>query len=62
MASSELADLTIWIDSDASQRKSRFSTRDQGQFDSYWGTWSIQEDEFYEQEQSSKLCEIWVQN
>ena len=33
-----------------------------GQFDSYWGTWSIQEDEFYEEEQSGKLCEIWVQN
>lgn len=61
-ASSELADLTIWMESDTSQRKSRFSARDNGQFDSYWGTWSIQEDEFYEEEQSGKLCEIWVQN
>lgn len=61
-ASSELADLTIWMESDSSQRKSRFSARDHGQFDSYWGTWSIQENEFYEEEQSGKLCEIWVQN
>jgi cytidylate kinase len=61
-ASSELADLTIWIESDTSQRKTRFSARDQGQFDSYWAAWSIQEDEFYEQEQTSKLCEIWVEN
>ena len=62
LASSEQADLTIWMESDSSQRKSRFSKRDQGQFDSYWDTWSIQEDEFYGEEQSGKLCEIWVQN
>ncbi|WP_415273768.1 ATP-binding protein [Aquiluna sp. Uisw_065] len=61
-ASSELADLTIWIESDAGQRKTRISARDQGQFDSYWAAWSIQEDEFYEQEQTTKLCEITVEN
>jgi uridine kinase len=61
-ASSELADLTIWIESDSSQRKTRFSARDRGQFDSCWTAWSIQEGEFYEQEQSSKLCEITVEN
>jgi energy-coupling factor transporter ATP-binding protein EcfA2 len=62
VASSELADLTIWIESDSSQRKTRFSARDQGQFDSFWAAWSIQEDEFYEQEQTSELCEIRVEN
>ena len=62
LASSEQADLTIWIESDAGQRKTRFSKRDQGQFDTYWPAWSIQEDEFYEQEQTMKLCEIVVEN
>jgi len=60
--SSEIADLAIWIESDMELRRTRFSTRDEGQFDSYWEAWAIQEDEFYQQEKSSDRCEIWVQN
>ena len=62
LVSSELADLTIWIESTAKTRKKRFSSRDQGKHDPYWETWAIQEDEFYQQEQSSELCKIWIEN
>ena len=62
VSSSEIADLSIWIESDARSRKARFSRRDQGQFDPYWESWAIQEDEFYQQENSSDRCDIWVEN
>lgn len=61
-ASSEIADLAIWIESDIELRRTRFSTRDEGEFDSHWEAWAIQEDEFYQQEKSSDQCKIWVQN
>jgi uridine kinase len=60
--STDLADLSIWIESDTELRRTRFSQRDQGQFDDYWESWAIQEDEFYEQEKSSDRCEIWIEN
>lgn len=60
--SSELADYTIWIDSDDNVRKERFSARDGGKFDEYFGIWSAQEDEFYQRENSAELARLRVRN
>jgi len=60
--SSELSDLTIWIDADDEERRQRFSTRNAGAFDEYFGIWSSQEDEFYERENSRELARLMVRN
>ena len=59
---SELADLTIWIEANSSDRKTRFHQRDGGRFDGYFATWSAQEDEFYEREKSFQLAEMIIEN
>lgn len=59
---SELADLTIWIEADLAVRKTRFNQRDNGKFDGYFATWSAQEDEFYEREKSRELAQLIIEN
>jgi len=60
--SAEVADLRIWIESDQDTRRERFNTRDDGQFNDYWHSWAIQEDEFLAAEKSRDLCDLWVKN
>ncbi|MEY3561826.1 MAG: hypothetical protein RL068_978 [Actinomycetota bacterium] len=61
-ASSELAQLTVWIESDAQTRRERWESRDGGRFNSFWNAWSAQEDEFYQEERASQLAQITVLN
>jgi uridine kinase len=60
--SHEHSDFQVWIDAENEKRKERFSLRDNGQFDEYFGIWSAQEDEFYEREKSKQLAQLIVQN
>lgn len=60
--SSELADLTLWVEADSMVRKTRFHERDSGKFDGYFATWSAQEDEFYEREKSRELAQLIIEN
>jgi cytidylate kinase len=57
-----LADLTIWIEAEATVRRNRFSLRDSGKFDEYFAIWAAQEDEFYGREKSAQLAEIFIEN
>jgi uridine kinase len=57
-ASSELADLRIFLEADDQLRKQRWRERDHGRFDDYWAIWAAQEDVFYQQEKSESLAEI----
>jgi cytidylate kinase len=59
---SELADITIWIEAEDLERKQRFNRRDEGRFDEYFGLWATQEDEFYERENSRDLAELKIRN
>lgn len=59
---SELADITIWIEADTQVRKNRFHQRDSGKFDGYFAIWSAQEDEFYEKEKSLELAQLVIEN
>jgi uridine kinase len=58
----EHSDFQVWIDADNKERKERFSLRDQGKFDEFFGIWSAQEDEYYEKEKSKQLAQLIVQN
>jgi uridine kinase len=58
----EHSDFQVWIDADDKERKERFSLRDQGKFDEFFGIWSAQEDEYYEKEKSKRLAQLIVQN
>ena len=60
--SSTNSDFQIWIDADDAARKERFSKRDSGKFDEYFGIWSAQEDEYYERETSKQLAELIIKN
>lgn len=60
--SSTNSDFQIWIDADDAARKERFSKRDSGKFDEYFGIWSAQEDEYYEREKSNQLAELIIKN
>lgn len=60
--SSTNSDFQIWIDADDAARKERFSKRDSGKFDEYFGIWSAQEDEYYEREKSKQLAELIIKN
>lgn len=62
MRSADFADLCIWVDADLEKRKLRFLERDAGHYAEHWGSWSIQEDEYYESEKSRSLCDVLVQN
>ena len=59
---SELADITIWIEAEDLERKQRFNRRDEGKFDEYFGLWATQEDEFYERENTRELAELKIRN
>ncbi|PWL20653.1 MAG: hypothetical protein DCO81_03285 [Candidatus Aquiluna sp. XM-24bin5] len=61
-AAVENANLTVWIEADTAERRKRFSERDGGAFDEFWGVWAAQEDEFYLAENSSELAELVIQN
>jgi DNA polymerase III delta prime subunit len=61
-ASSELASLRIWLESDEKVRRLRFNERDGGKYDEFWGVWAAQEDEFYSSEKSKELAELIIQN
>ena len=58
----EHSDFQVWIEADDKERKERFSLRDQGKFDEFFGIWSAQEDEYYEKEKSKQLAQLIVQN
>jgi energy-coupling factor transporter ATP-binding protein EcfA2 len=60
--SAELADLTIWIESDRQTRRDRFEARDRGVFSRFWSSWSTQEDEFFQEQCSEQLCQKTVKN
>jgi uridine kinase len=60
--SAELADIRVWIDASDELRRKRFTDRDAGRFDEYFGIWSAQEDEFYEKENSRQLADLIVEN
>lgn len=60
--SSELADLTIWIEAERQTRKLRFEARDRGVFSNFWNSWSVQEDEFFQEQHSRELCQLTVKN
>lgn len=57
-----LATMRIWIESPLEVRKTRFSRRDGGMFDEYFGIWAAQEDEFYETHKSSQLADLRILN
>ena len=59
---SEIADITIWVEADFQIRKKRFNQRDSGKFDGYFSIWSAQEDEFYEKEKSLELAQLIIEN
>ena len=61
-ASKNLADLTIWLESQSSTRMARFLPRDGGKFKDHWNQWSAQEDDFYATHKSKQLCEIAIEN
>ena len=60
--SAELADLTIWIEAERQTRKLRFEARDRGVFSNFWNSWSVQEDEFFQEQHSRELCQLTVKN
>jgi energy-coupling factor transporter ATP-binding protein EcfA2 len=60
--STEIADLTIWIEADRQTRRQRFEARDRGVFSNYWNSWSAQEDEFFQEQRSDQLCELIINN
>jgi energy-coupling factor transporter ATP-binding protein EcfA2 len=60
--SAELADLTIWIEAERQTRRQRFEARDRGVFSNFWASWSVQEDEFFQEQHSEELCQLIVNN
>lgn len=60
--SKELASLCIWIDAANDVRRKRWEQRDNHAFDSFWGVWQAQEDEFYQAEKSEQLTDLIVKN
>jgi len=61
-ASAPLSSLRLWIEADSTKRRLRFSERDKGKFDEYWGFWAAQEEEFYASERSRELADLVIQN
>ena len=61
-ASAPMAALRLWIEADPTKRRLRFSERDKGKFDEYWGAWAAQEEEFYAAERSRELADLVIQN
>ena len=61
-SSAPMVSLRLWIEADSTKRRLRFSERDQGKFDEYWGVWAAQEEDFYASERSSELADLVIQN
>ena len=61
-ANKQFSHFSIWVESDQTQRRSRFMSRDDGRFAEHWAAWSAQEDEFYLDAQSSSLSDFFIQN
>lgn len=61
-ASVELANLSLWLHAETSERRARWITRDGDRFGEHWGRWAAQEDEFYEAEKSELLAQLWFDN
>ena len=61
-ASAPMASLRLWIEADSTKRRQRFSERDKGKIDEYWGVWAAQEKEFYAAERSRELADLVIQN
>ena len=59
---SDLADFRIWVDADPETRKQRFFERDGGKYAEQWPLWISQEAKFYEEERSSELSDVRIQN
>lgn len=54
----QLADLRVWLDADAEQRRARGLTRDAGSFDEQWDSWAQQEDELFEADQTREHADL----
>ena len=59
---SALATFRIWIDSEPDIRRARFSSRDSGAFDDYFGIWAAQEDDFYGENRPEELSDLRIRN
>lgn len=62
LASKPLAHLAIWIESSMAVREQRLEERDKKIFASYKESWRIQENEFFKEESTKDLCEIFLDN
>ena len=60
--SSELADYRVWIETEKQVRQQRWLDRDGEKFNEVWHIWAGQEDEFYQQEKSSQLADLVIEN
>ena len=54
----QLADLRVWLDADAEQRRARGLTRDAGSFDEQWDSWAQQEDELFEADETREHADL----
>jgi hypothetical protein len=61
-ASREMSDFSVWVETEAPTRRERLKARDGSQFDEFWPTWAIQEDEFYQVEKSQELADLVISN
>lgn len=59
---SELAHYRIWIEADQTERHKRWLERDGEKFNDFWHIWAAQEDEFYQEQKSSQLADLVLQN
>lgn len=60
--SSELADYRVWIETEKQVRQQRWLDRDGEKFNEFWHIWAAQEDEFYQQEKSTQLADLVIEN
>lgn len=56
--SSELAQLSVWLDVPAAVRRERWRERDGNRFDDYWAMWAAQEDELLQAERPESLADF----
>ena len=60
--SAELADYRVWIETEQQVRHQRWLDRDGEKFNEFWHIWAAQEDEFYQQEKSTQLADLVIEN
>lgn len=58
--SKDHAALAVWLECDLETRKARWQKRDGHRFDNYWPIWEMQEDKFYELENSKALADLVI--